>query len=76
MNQGSSCGSDWAIAAIGAVEGAYAVQNDLSMREYENWLSVQQLLDCTGESDNCESGNMNDAFFYLQSHFSMRAYDY
>ena len=26
MNQGTACGADWAIAATGAVEGAYAVQ--------------------------------------------------
>lgn len=73
MNQGA-CGADWAIAAIGAVEGAYAVQNDYRLDFYNQyWLSVQQLLDCTGESDNCEGGNMNDAFYYLQSNYSMYA---
>ena len=44
------------------------------MEDYENWLSVQQILDC--DSGFCEGGNMDDAFFYLQSHFAMRAYDY
>jgi hypothetical protein len=30
LENGTACGSDYALAAVGAVESAYAIKNDLS----------------------------------------------
>ena len=52
VDQGQ-CGAGWAFATIGALEGAYAVQQG-SLTP----LSVQQAIDCTGQSTGCKGGKM------------------
>ena len=53
----SFCGSDWAFAATGAMEGAFAVKTG-DLVEF----SAQQLLDCTGAATSCKGGTMSQAF--------------
>ncbi|CAO3626303.1 unnamed protein product [Cunninghamella blakesleeana] len=74
-NQGS-CGSDYAFAAVGALETAhwrkYGVLPDIS---------EQQLVDCTGEYGNggCSGGWMHTAFKWLQEkdgYVSQSSYPY
>ncbi|XP_050225669.1 ervatamin-B-like [Mercurialis annua] len=50
------CGSCWAFSAVAAVEAL--IGNGVS-------LSIQQLLDCTYESNGCRGGTMNSAFRYM-----------
>ncbi|XP_037089377.1 procathepsin L-like [Pollicipes pollicipes] len=61
-NQGA-CGSSWAFAATGSLEGAWK----LSGHELVE-LSVQQLLDCTGRYGcyGCQGGWMDKAFEYIR----------
>jgi len=65
------CGSDWAFAAIGALEGAYGVQQGKFTP-----LSIQQALDCTGQATSCKGGTMTQAFDYLKTAKAMTAKDY
>ncbi|XP_046479794.1 cathepsin L-like [Neodiprion pinetum] len=56
------CGSDWAFAATGAVEG----QIFRKTKELVP-LSKQNLIDCAGkyDSNGCEGGTMTEAFEYI-----------
>jgi C1A family cysteine protease len=63
-NQGS-CGSCWAFAATGALEGIYA-KNGKTLSDH---LSPQYLLDCNTDSPNkaCSGGTLSAAYTYITS---------
>ena len=65
------CGSDWAFAAVSAMEGAYGVQQGTFTE-----LSVQQALDCTGSAASCKGGTMSLNFDYYKENKAMAAADY
>lgn len=57
-----SCSSSWAFAAVGALEGLYAIDKSKLLS-----LSTQQLLDCSGEYGNegCNGGLMDQGIWYV-----------
>jgi len=63
VNQGT-CGSCWAVSAVGAIEGAYAIATG-ALRS----LSVQQTIDCSRncaeDACGCEGGLPSAAFKYV-----------
>jgi C1A family cysteine protease len=58
------CGSCWAFAATGGMEGAY-------MKAFGSLLSFseQQLLDCVKKCDDCDGGYTEYAYEYDIDHF-------
>ncbi len=64
-----TCGSDYAFAAIGAVESAYALQFRFA-DAYS--LSSQQLVDCSQDFGNhgCDGGDFESSFKYLESAYA------
>ena len=66
-----TCGSDWALSAVAAVEGAYGIQTGKFVA-----LSSQQLLDCSGKATSCQGGTIITAFDYLETSKAMAAKDY
>lgn len=61
MDEGT-CGSNWAITAIGAIEGLNAIKKGKLTR-----FSTQQLVDCSFDYGNegCDGGFMDQAFWYV-----------
>ena len=57
-NQGS-CGSCWALAAMGVVESQYLIRCNLEMDFSEQWL-----VSCT-DAGTCNGGNYGPAFSYM-----------
>jgi len=58
------CGSCWAFATIGAVEGANVIQAKRKLEE----LSVQQLVDCVSHHYGCQGGTHEVAYDYIIDH--------
>jgi C1A family cysteine protease len=58
-NQGS-CGSCWAFASIGAIEGNYNIKYKQSLE-----FSEQQLVDCDSSNGGCEGGWPTYAYNYI-----------
>ena len=63
VDQGQ-CGGCWSIAAVGAVEGAAAIDTNFSFLEP---LSFQQLLSCDTENSGCNGGNTASGLQYIQT---------
>ena len=61
-NQGRSCGSCWAFAAVGATEGAYAIAAGGHLVS----LSEQQLLACDFAGHGCKGGDSGQAFDWVE----------
>ena len=70
VNQGL-CGSDWALAAVGAVEGAFGVETGTFVP-----LSGQQLIDCSGKATSCRGGTITASLDYLKNNKAMAEKDY
>ena len=56
------CGSCWAFATTGAVEGAFGLKQG-SPYEY---LSPQQLVDCNSNNFGCQGGYLTNSFEYIK----------
>lgn len=69
-NQGS-CGSCWAFATAEAIEAAYYLKYNKSIR-----LSKQQLVDCEINSNGCRGGMLHTAFDYVKEKGIESDYDY
>ena len=61
MDEGD-CNSDWAIATVGGIEGAYYVFSG-TQKELRR-LSPQQIVDCATEQSNCWGGSVAGAIDY------------
>jgi len=59
-NQGV-CGSCWAFAAVGAIEGNYGLKFQTSPS-----FSQQQLVDCAFAGRGCRGGNAEHALYYIK----------
>merc|ERR1712139_412706 len=71
--QKSTCGSCWAFTTVGVVEGMAAIVKG------GRWsFSEQEVLDCSGSSNNCRGGWYNEALNYIKSrnHLSGSSYRY
>ncbi len=65
------CGSCWAFATVGAIEGAYFIKNKI-LEEF----SEQQLVDCSLNNAGCNGGLMMFAYEYLEKYSLERFIDY
>lgn len=67
-----SCGSCWAFAAVGCLEGLVA------SRGYQILLSEQNLVDCSSSYGNegCHGGMMDSALKYVRDHGIMSSREY
>ena len=70
-NQGQ-CGSCWAFAAAGAIEG----NNSLKLRKVVPYVSTQQLVDCDKGNSGCDSGKSFKAYDYTKKNGIMNDSDY
>jgi KDEL-tailed cysteine endopeptidase len=57
------CGSCWAFASVGALEGAWFLKTGALVR-----MSEQQLVDCDVNSVGCNGGFMTNALYYAKAH--------
>ena len=69
VNDQGQCGSCWSFSAVGALEGAYAIQTGLVYDDIVSF-SEQQLVDCDnlrngGRDHGCNGGLMDNAFAWI-----------
>jgi len=69
-NQGS-CSSCWAFATMAQLESTYWMKHSTTAGAVNQYLSVQQLVDCDTTSDGCNYGYPSEAMTYLQSDYAM-----
>lgn len=69
-NQGS-CGSCWAFASTGGIEGAYAVKTG-----HIHSFSEQQLVDCSTANHGCNGGMMMGAYDYVKENGILQESEY
>jgi C1A family cysteine protease len=69
-NQGS-CNSCWAFATMGQLENAYWAKYKSTAGAVNQYLSVQQLVDCNTTSSGCSFGYPSEAINYLQTYNPM-----
>jgi C1A family cysteine protease len=79
-DQGYSCGSCWAFAAIGAYESAYLIANNKDAMQADKLtinVSEQEALDCTFTENNCVLGGWHEVVFtYLYFKGEVSGYTY
>jgi C1A family cysteine protease len=63
-NQGG-CGSCWAFASTGAMEGAHYIKTKKLLS-----FSEQQLVDCSDKNHGCSGGNAGKAFDFLEANYA------
>ena len=71
VQDGGSCGSCWAHAAVGAMEGSHFIKTGELLQ-----LATQQLIDCDSFNFGCDGGFMTSAFEYAQTERIMLEADY
>jgi C1A family cysteine protease len=66
-----SCGSCWAFATMAQLENSYWAKYKSTAGAVNQYLSVQQLVDCDTTSYGCRAGFPNEAMMYLQKSYPM-----
>jgi len=69
-NQGA-CSSCWAFATMAQLESTYWMKHGGSSGAVNQYLSVQQLVDCDTTSSGCNYGYPSEAMTYLQTDYAM-----
>jgi len=69
-NQGQ-CSSCWAFATMAQLESTYWMKHSTTVGAVNQYLSVQQLVDCDTTSSGCNYGYPSEAMSYLQTNYAM-----
>jgi len=66
-----SCSSCWAFATMAQLENTYWLKHSATAGAVNQYLSVQQLVDCDTTSSGCNYGYPSMAMSYLQTSYAM-----